>query len=208
MRVKIATPREPVYYYECSAGRYRLVYFLPTRELKRLRSDGRLTAEALEDLPDGVDIGCTEPDFAEFESQYGYRPPHDPEALKRAFFAIFSTTQGWKSFRGSGWIPARDLVAQLETVEAELESAAIEPPAPAPLPRRTTLRQRRKMKRRQSTQKQRLQTALERMPAQGIDPGRNLAEQRFSDVEMEEGKPAEQIFTEIHLKQRRNSDDR
>lgn len=146
--MEIATPKEPVYYYECSAGRFRLVYFIPPGELQRLRDRGQLSDLAIRDLPDGVDIGCTDPDFSEFEELYGYRPPNDPEALQRAFFAIFSTTRKWKTFRGSGFIPAVDLEMQIETVETELESVDLEPATMAPPPVRATLKQRHSAERR------------------------------------------------------------
>ena len=95
--MEIASPKEPVYYYECSGGRYRLVYFIPPGVLRSLHEQGRISQLALDDLPDGVDLGSTEADFAEFERLYGYRPPHEPSALLQAFFAVFSTTRNWRS---------------------------------------------------------------------------------------------------------------
>lgn len=200
--MEIASPKEPVYYYECSAGRYRLAYFIPPRELKRLHREGRISDLALEDLPDGVDLSCTEPDFVELEELYGYRPPYDPEALLRAFFAIFSTTRGWKTFRGSGFIPAADLEMQLETVEAELESADLEPAAITQPPARATLKQRQSWRNRQSAQQRRLKSTLQRLPAKNIDPKKTLRQQQFSEITMGEGKTAEEVFSELYLKQK------
>ena len=90
--MEVSSPIEPVYYYECSAGRFRLTYFIPPEEMDRLITAGRLHAHARDDFPDGVDLDCTLPDFVEFEDSYGYRPEADPEALQAAFFAIFSST--------------------------------------------------------------------------------------------------------------------
>jgi hypothetical protein len=201
--MEIASPKEPVYYYECSAGRYRLVYFIPPTELERLHAEGHISRQALRDLPDGADVGCTEADFVEFEELYGYRPSYGPEALQRAFFAIFSSTHGWETFRGSGWIPAKDLEAELGVVEAELRSAAVEPPALEPPPPRATLRQRRRRKKRRSVEQRKIRKVLQDLPASVVDPAKYLSQQKFSDIEMTEGKPAEQFFSEFHLKQKR-----
>ena len=70
----VASPSERVYYYECSNGRFRLTYFIPPGELKRLCAKKRISPQAEKDFPDGVDLGCTEPDFKVFEETYGFRP--------------------------------------------------------------------------------------------------------------------------------------
>ena len=41
----VAAPRDPVYYYECSGGDFRLVYFMPPDELRRLKQRGELSQE-------------------------------------------------------------------------------------------------------------------------------------------------------------------
>ena len=200
--MEIASPKDPVYYYECSAGRYRLAYFIPSEELQRLHEAGRISELALKDLPDGVDLSCTEPDFVEFEELYGYRPPYDPKARLRAFFAVFSTTRNWRSFRGSGFIPAKDLEMQMETVEAELERANLEPVDLAPPPRSATARQRKSLKIQQSAQQKRIRNAIKKRPAKGIDPRKSLRQQEFSKITMGEGKTAEEVFSELYLKQK------
>lgn len=200
--MEIAAPKEPVYYYECSAGRYRIVYFIPPGTLRSLHEQGRIAQLALDDLPDGVDLGCTEADFAEFDELYGYRPPYEPAALQRAFFAIFSTTRNWRNFRGSGFIPASDLEAQMEIVEEELEQADIEPVPPEPPPATATARQRRSLRIKQSAQQQKIRRAIKRLPAKGIDPRRSLRQQEFSKITMGDGKTAEEVFSELYLKQK------
>ena len=200
--MEIASPKEPVYYYECSAGRYRLAYFIPPGELQRLHEEGRISDLALKDLPDGVDLSCTEPDFVEFEELYGYRPPYDPDALLRAFFAVFSTTRKWKSFRGSGFIPASDLEMQMEAVEAELEEADLEPVAPEPPPAEASAKQRKRRRVRQSAQQKKIRNAIKKRPAKGIDPRKSLRQQEFSKITMGEGKTAEEVFSELYLKQK------
>jgi hypothetical protein len=200
--MEIASPKEPVYYYECSAGRYRLAYFIPPGELQRLHDEGQISDLALEDLPDGVDLSCTEPDFAEFKELYGYRPPYDPDALLRAFFAVFSTTRKWKSFRGSGFIPAKDLEMQMEMVEEELEAAELEHVDLAPPPATATPKQRKSLKIQQTAQQKRIRRAIKKRPAKGIDPRKSLRQQEFSKITMGEGKTAEEVFSELYLKQK------
>ena len=41
--MEIASPKEPVYYYECSGGRYRIVYFIPPGVLQSLHEQGRIS---------------------------------------------------------------------------------------------------------------------------------------------------------------------
>ena len=78
--MEIRSPTEPVYYYECSAGDFRLTYFIPPEELDRLIAGGKISAAVTDDFPDGVDLDCTEPDFAEFEGSYGTDRPRTPSS--------------------------------------------------------------------------------------------------------------------------------
>lgn len=201
--MEIAAPREPVYYYECSGGRFRLVYFIPPAELRRLHDEGHISDQAMEDLPDGVDLGCTEPDFAEFEELYDYRPPVAPEALQRAFFTIFSSTCDWQTFRGAGFVPAVDLEKQVEAVDQELKSRDLVPAAVEPLPHRPVLQQRRARMDHRAMQQARIEDTLRNMPAEGVDPDKTLRQQQFSKITMGAGKPAEEVFSELHQKQKR-----
>ncbi len=201
--MEISTPREPVYYYECSAGSFRLTYFMPRSELERLHDEGKLAARALDDLPDGVDLGCTEPDFAEFKQLYGYRPPLPPDDLRRAFYALFSTTRDWRLFRGSGFIPKADLERQVDTVERELQRRNLTPtPTEVPLAGASLERRREQMESR-AEQEIRIEATLRELPVSGVDPGKTLRQQQFSKIEMGTGKPAEEVFAELHQKHKR-----
>jgi len=193
----ISQPREPVYYYECSAGRFRLVYFMPPEMLKPLTGDGTMSKQVLEDYPDGIDLGCTEPDFADFEANYGHRPPIAPEALQRAFFAILSTTHDWKTFRGSGFIPAADLESHVESVEKELEKEEALPEAEV-VATALPLRERRVRFGRRAARRRRTDRVLEKMPVRGIDAKRTLRQQAFRSIEMKPGRSAEEVFTALH----------
>jgi hypothetical protein len=199
----VKSPKQAVYYYEAGNGRFRLVYFIPPEELLQLSQAGRISDEALTDYPDGVDLGCTKPDFDEFEALYNYRPANDPEALQRAFFTIFSATRNWRKFRGSGLIPADVLENAMAPVEASLRQADLTPEEIQPLPKQAPLAARRRTLRRRDKRQKRLTRHLERMTIEGIDPGRSLRRQRFPEIQMQEGKSAEELFTELHRKQKR-----
>lgn len=199
----VSSPIEPAYYYECSAGRFRLTYFIPPEEIDRLVEAGSLLSHTRGDFPDGVDLDCTEPDFAEFEGSYGYRPDVDPEALQAAFFAMFSSTRNWKRFRGTGLIPKADLEALVEPVTLKLETEGVEAEgiAPrdagsevAPLP----LRERRRRMVRQVRNKARLQRSLEKMQVRVVDARRDMREQSFSEIKKSRGKPAAEVFDALH----------
>ncbi len=198
----IASPSEPVYYYECSGGRSRLVYFIPPQELERLYGDGGVKKEALRDFPDGVDLSCTEPDFAEFEDLYGFRPTADPEALQRAFAAILSTTREWQTFQGSGFIPAADLEGRVETVDKTLRDQKLMPEDVQPVPDQPTLRQRRQWMARQAIQQTRMQEELEKLQVHGLDPKKSLREQKFSAIQMGAGETAPKVFEKLHRKRK------
>lgn len=196
----IKSPKEAVYYYEASGGEFRLVYFIPLEELERLAQDGRIEAAVLEDYPDGVDLNVTKPDFDEFQELYGYRPENDPEELRRAFFAMLSATRGWRSFRGSGFIPAADLEPVAETVEDSLEQEGLLAEEMLDFSVPSSLPERRALSARQAAQQERMTEHLEQMEVEGIDPTLTLREQRFQPIEMQEGKSAEEVFTKLQRK--------
>lgn len=188
----ICSPREPVYYYECSAGDFRLVYFIPPESLARLPRGKKI----LTDFPDGLDLDCTEPDFTDFHDVYGWRPTADPEALQRAFFAIFSSTRGWKKFQGTGSIRAQELEAHVGPVGSELD-ARNATPAVRPSDVRLKAKERRSLIARRSV----TQKALEKMPVEGIDGKLNLRRQGFSKPRMQaQGDSAEEVFSRLHQK--------
>ena len=175
----VATPNKPVYYYECSNGKFRLFYCLPAAELKRLRRANQISPQVVKDYPDGVDLGCTEVDFVEFDTAYGYRPKTNPDVLRRAFFAIYSSTHNWRKFRGSGFIPAADLEQQVGTIEAELREKVSDPTILRATAKKPSLVQRRKSRRKQAVQQKRIIDALKRFRAKGIDPKLTMAKQEF-----------------------------
>jgi hypothetical protein len=199
----IASPNENVYYYECSNGQFRLSYFIPPAQLKKLSDEGRISSDALKDFPDGVDIGCIETDFKEFKKAYGYSIPRDPSSLRHAFSAIFSTTRNWKKFRGSGFIPAADLERHIKKVDGALpREKKIREDIELP-PERPSLKQLRRRKRRQAVLQRQKDKVLEELQVKGIDPDRNLAEQKVSAITMKEDADAEEVFIRLHQKKRK-----
>ncbi|MBU1049012.1 hypothetical protein KKG90_03195 [Candidatus Bipolaricaulota bacterium] len=199
----VAIPNERVYYYECSSGRFRLTYFIPRGELEQLCEGSRIDAKVLEDFPDGVDLGCTEADFGDFKRMYGYCPRQDPEALRSAFLAILSATRNWKSFRGSGFIPATDLERHVEAVDEILfdslpRQIEMEPPG---LP--SSLQQRRRTRHRQAVRHLKADKTLRDLQVEGIDPKRTLSQQTFSRITTDAGAGAEEVFVRLHHKQRK-----
>lgn len=199
----ISSPDERVYYYECNNGRFRLFCCIPFRELKALREENRISPDVLRDFPDGVDLGCTEADFREFEETYGYRLPQDPEALRRAFFAIFSTTHNWKEFRGSGSISAADVEQQIEVVDGALRQAEVVQEKVEPSAGQLPLRQLRQSRHRQARLSTRTRNVLQKLLVRGIDPKRTLSQQQFSPIKMTEGPSVREVFIRLHEKRRK-----
>lgn len=199
----IKSPIEPVYYYECSNGGFRLVYFIPPDELERLVEQDRISLEVLKDYPDGVDLTCREADFEEFHQLYRYRPQFKPDVLRRAFFAIFSTTHDWESFRGSGFIPAADIERLEEPIDATLRQEKMMPEDIEPLPEQPNLKHRRQWMDRRAVQQSHINTYLRQLEVDGIDPRKTLRQQTFSSVKMQDGKRADEVFSELHQKRKR-----
>jgi hypothetical protein len=196
----IESPIKPVYYYECSYGKFRLVYFIPPNELLQLIDENKISAQVLEDFPDGVDLDCTEPDFVEFHDQYKYRPEITPDALRRAFFAIFSTTYEWESFRGSGFIPAADLERQVEPIEENLKAEKITLEEIQPLPDQPSIEERRQFFKQRAEQQSLEQNYLTNIKVEGIDPQKSLSQQKFSSIKKQKGERMEDVFSRLLLK--------
>ena len=176
---------------------------MPPGELNRLCDENRISKDVLKDFPDGVDLGCTEPDFREFEDAYDYTIPLNPRALRRAFFAIFSTTRNWKNFRGSGFIPAADLERHMKKVDgALLKEKKIQEDVKPP-PDQMSLKQLRQRRRRQAVLQRQTYEVLRKLQVKGIDPDRTLPEQKFSTIKMAEGADAEEVFIRLHQKKRK-----
>lgn len=196
--MEVSLPIEPVYYYECSAGDFRLTYFMPPEELRRLIEADDIRPDVLEDYPDGVDLDCTPPDFADFERRYGYRPDAAPEALQSAFFALLSSTRNWRHFRGTGFLPKSDLERTIGPVAEELDREGLavedevpEPPAPA-------LTDRRRQKVAEVRRQVRRKRTLEKMEIREVDPGRDMRQQDFSEIRRSPGRSAADIFDALH----------
>ena len=199
----IASPSENVYYYECSNGRFRLFYFIPPGQLKRLCDEGHISSVALKDFPDGVDIGCIEADFKEFKEAYGYSIPRDPSALRYAFFAIFSTTRNWKHLRGSGFIPALDLERHMKKVDGALQREKKIQEDIKPPPDQLSLKQLRQRRRQQAVQQRQTYQVLRKLQVRGIDSDRTLPQQKFSTIKMAEDVDAKELFIRLHQKKRK-----
>lgn len=168
-------------------------------ELERLHAEGTVSKQVTVDYPDGIDLIFAEPDFVDFQKTYGWRPPVDPEAIRRAFLAVLSGTRRWRSFRGTGMIAARDLERRLTTVDKELRSRRLVP-TKAPAVQRTDAKARRLKRGREL----RARRTLERIQVRGINPGRELSRQKFSKILMEtEGDTAEDVFSRLHEKRRK-----
>ena len=193
----IQIPDERVFYYECSAGRFRLVCFLPFAELKHLAAKGAIDKKALRDFPDGLDLDCTPPDFAEFEKSYGYRHPHGAEQLRQAFLALFSSTKNWQKFRGSGFLAASELEDRLEPVEAALRGTAAAAQAAARTRAPAAPRDRRALTRRRALLQKKVRRALEKLKVRGIDPRKSLRQQVFKSFKMSKGKPAPEFYAKL-----------
>ena len=119
--MSVKSPKERVYYYECSYGKFRLTYFIPYGELEKLSKEGIIKKQVLEDFPDGVDLRVGETDYKDFEESYGYGPEVDPEVARSTFFTILSSTRNWKKFRGSDIIPAKDLEGRIADIEESVK---------------------------------------------------------------------------------------
>ena len=201
--MKIASPNENVYYYECNNGQFRLFYFMPPRELKELCNKKRILRKVLKDFPDGVDLGCTEADFKQFEETYGYTIPLEPSALRNAFYAIFSTTRNWKKFRGSGFIPAADLEGQMKKVDGVLPKERKIREEPELPPEQLSFKQLQRRRRRQDARQRETYKVLRKLKVKGIDPGLTLTQQKFSTIKMEKGVDAQEVFIKLHHKKRK-----
>jgi hypothetical protein len=195
--MKLSLPGEPVVYYECSYGKFRLTYHIPVDPLQLLVSQNKISPKVLEDYPDGVDLNCTESNFAEFQERYGYRPPLAAESIQRAFFALLSSTRDWKNFRGSGFIPAKDIERFAGRVDAYLELTLTSFGEIPELPEHPTLEQRRQNLDQRARQEAIVSSFLEQLQIDGIDPNRTLKNQQFSPVEMEAGENEAKFFSEL-----------
>jgi hypothetical protein len=220
--MSVRSPKECVYYYECSYGSFRLTYSIPKSELKRLVEEGQIKKQVLDDFPDGVDLRVGETNYRDFKESYGYRPEVDPEVAKKIFYSILTNTKDWKNFLGSGLIPAKDLkerIADIEIVDEEaasfsdfvLTSRKITeeklPPARM-MPERVRrekvdLKGSRKLKKSEAKVQKALNDFLQNVRPEGVDPKKTLRRQKFSKLEYTEGDSIEKVFARIQHKRLR-----
>jgi hypothetical protein len=206
--MSVSIPRERCYYFECADGQVRLTLFIPPEDLGRMISARKVSTAVRKDFPDGVDLDCTEPDFAAFETQYGYRPEHDAELLRGAFFAIFSSTRGWQTYRGSGLIPAVELESKIAEVDRTVRRQI--PPVDQPIqpesaPRPVLpLAQRRRRAMAGARGRGRVEQALARLRVKGIDQAKPIDKQPFTrTIRWSRGRKAQEVFSLLQRKQRR-----
>ena len=195
----VETPIEPAYYFECSFGRTRLSYFMPVEHLQELAAAEKISANVLEDFPDGVDLDCTEPDFANFESAYGFRPKSKATFLREAFLAMYSATHDWENFHGTGFVRASDLESKAEAVKARLEAEDIAPEEVVEIP--TVLEsfpQRRKWTRQQMQKQSKVTELMIEMEVEEADKSKSIKQQAFAQVPMRKGKKPEEVFESLH----------
>ncbi len=195
--MSVAAPTERAYYYECSGGRFRLTLFIPRGILQGMVDGGQISVEVIADFPDGVDLDCTEADFDDFQQVYGYRPLWNADQLRAAFFAMFSTSRDWQSFRGTGFIRADDLEENINPIQQELESVQLSPPSFGAPP--LEFEKRRQWVQAQVQQESRAIDLLKSLSVKIVDPTKTIQQQDFSKVQME-GRAAEDVFLHLHQK--------
>lgn len=195
--MKITTPSEPVIYYECSYGDFRLTYHIPPGQLQPLIDRDKISPKVLEDYPDGVDLQCTVHHFSEFQTQYGYRLPLAPDSIHRAFYALVSSTRDWKDFRGTGFVSVKDLKRFIKKVNAYLEQNQNRIEVIPELPEHPTLEQRHHLNTLRARREALIYNLLERMTLEGIDPNQTIKNQRFSPIEMQAGEDAADFFSRL-----------
>jgi hypothetical protein len=197
--MSVSIPRDRCYYYECSSGTVRLTYFIPTDELRKLVRAGKISTNVENDYPDGVDLDCTEPDFAEFNEQYGYRPVHSAEELQNAFYAIFSSTSNWNTYRGSGLIHADDLESKIPQVNKKLRETIPEEKMRQPP---TTFRERYRKRIETARLKLQVENQLKKLQVHGIDKRKPIDKQSFTKIRMSKGRKAHEVFSILQHKQK------
>ena len=221
----VKSPKERVYYYECSYGKFRLTYFIPYDELEKLSKEGKIEKQVLEDFPDGVDLRVGETDYMDFKKSYGYRPEVDPEVAKSVFYSIFSTTKNWKKFRGSDIIPAQDLEGRIGDIEKKMRDEKpqafldfVKTPREKKKPtflfmrgrpeeayptEKADLKRYRRFRKRQAKEQKDVNDFLRKVKPKGIDPNQTLRGQKFSKLHWAKGDKIEDVFSRIQHKRMR-----
>jgi hypothetical protein len=221
----VKSPKERVYYYECSYGKFRLTYFIPYDELEKLSKEGKIDKQVLEDFPDGVDLRVGETDYMDFKKSYGYRPEVDPEVAKSVFYSIFSTTKNWKKFRGSDIMPAEDLEGRIGDIEKKMRDEKnqsfldlVKTPSEKKKPpflfrrfrpeetypiEKADMKRYRSFRKRQAREQKYVNEFLRKVKPKGIDPNQTLRDQRFSKLHWTKGNKIEDVFARIQHKRMR-----
>jgi len=193
----VAVPVERCYYYECQNGSARLTHFIPAETLQIWIADGKIDPKILEEFPDGVDLDCTETDFAEFSEHYKFVHPFTAEQIHNTFFAIFSTTKNWKNYRGSGLMPAKELESNINEIEKEVaEKVRLKYQGRILTPK--TLKQRNLRQVFLDRSVQELKDELIDKPIRQIDTGKSMQQQRFGRIKMSKGENPEKIFMALN----------
>lgn len=199
----ISSPRDAVFYYECSNMKFRLTYFIPPSKMETLIESGDLSAKALRDFPDGIDLTCREYEFEDFKQRYGYRPQFSADAVNRAFYAILTDTRKWKEQRGTGFIREAEMIRHVKKIDSMLKQKKMLPEDIGPLPEKPTLRQRKIWMKKLAIQQSQMHSYLEQMHIEDIDPKKPLQKQELSTIRMKRGKSAEEIFSTLQQKRKR-----
>lgn len=220
--MSVRSPKESVYYYECSYGRFRLTYSISRSALEKLVEDGEIKKKVLDDFPDGVDLKVGETEYKDFKESYGYRPEVDPEVAKKMFYSILTHTKDWKNFLGSGLIPAKDLKDRIDDIEIVDEEAVSfsdfvltsrkvteeKLPSARIMPERVRrekvdLKGSRKLRKSEAKVHRALNDFLQNVRPEGVDPKKTLGKQKFSELEYTEGDRIERVLARIQHKRLR-----
>ncbi len=208
--MSIRSPDERVYYYECSAGKYRLTYHIPYSELMKLVKENKIKKQVQDDFPDGVDLRVSETDYKNFNMVYGYRPEAAPWVTEKVFSSFLYATKDWRQFRGSGLIPAKEIDQKIPNSTLLLTSRETKPMVP------TTRKvrgkkilqtdqgelKRHRLARENKVKKQKeIEDLLNKAKPEEINPTKSLQNQNFQ-IRYTEGERIEDMFSRIQHKRR------
>lgn len=192
--MSITIPTERVYYYECSNSRFRLTLFIPKSTLQNYAENHMINKKVIVDFPDGCDIDCTEPDFRDFENQYSYKPDIQADLLCKSFESIWSSTNKWKSYKGTGYISAPIIESNAKQLRSEI-SHTIKLSKPSVF---STFDQHPENKINILNKKMKFEKAVKsfihKREYDNVDKSKNLGAQLFSSIAMENEDTAESFF--------------
>jgi hypothetical protein len=196
--MSVSVPSERCYYYECSQGDVRLTLFLPPEILEIMVQNGELDEQVVTDYPDGVDLDCTEPDFNEFQNTYGFSPEYTAEELQNAFYAIFSSTKNWNTYRGTGLIHADELESKIPEVKEKIKEPADDTGVDEGRPLNFEERYRRRIE--GVALKAQNKKELRELILRGIDQRKTIDEQKFRAIRMSKGRKPQEVFSLLQNK--------